>query len=140
MMESEWQAKTRAALVDLPTVPEKLHHVCERWGLHGYEVMSRHPDAKDLFDLRFPAVQEMYVHFQALIAEIIVEPARATALDATAAELARIVAFGIRGLRETVVSEADTRRLITLQVSLLVAALGLPFRSAGKKHRRPLRK
>ncbi len=124
LMDAEWHAEVRAAFGGLPTMPERLRFACERWGLHGYEVIARHPDARDLFDLKSPAVREMYDHFQALLSELIAPAVAASPLAASAPELARVLAFGLRGLRETVVSAADTRRLVSLQVSLLLAALG----------------
>ena len=125
LMDTEWHAEMRAACKALPTVSEKLHFVCEKWGLHGYEVVARHPDARDLFDLKSPAVREMYDHFQALIAEIIAPAAVASPLAATAPELARVLAYSIRGFRETIVSAVDTRRLVSLQASMLLSALGV---------------
>ncbi len=44
-------------------------------------------------------------------------------LDATAEELARDLIFAMRGFRETVADRLDMRRLIALQVSLLLTAL-----------------
>ena len=122
-MDAAWHAETRAALSDYPGLEAQLGFACERWGLHGYDVVAAHPDARDLFDLNFPAVREMYGHFQGLIAEIITPAVPASGLDASAPELARALAFAIRGFRETVESRVDAQRLIALEVRVLSAAL-----------------
>ena len=80
--------------------------------------MAAHPDAKDLFDLAFAPVQGMYGKFQALIVELIAEPAQPQSPE----QLARVVTFAIRGFREVAVDGADMRRMIAIQVSLLLAS------------------
>jgi len=122
-MADEQFARIRAALATLPTLREKLLFACETWGMHGFTLTTAHPDARDLFNLASIPVQQMYAAFQALIAELLVEPAGASSVRATPEELARVLIFAMRGFRETVADERDVRRLISLQVSLLLAAL-----------------
>jgi AcrR family transcriptional regulator len=118
-------AAIRAALPGLPTLHAKVLFACETWGAHGVDLMTAHPDAKDLFDLSFAPVQEIYLKFQTLLAELLEGPAAGSALNAKPAQLARLVTFAMRGFRETASNGRDMRRLIALQVSLLLAALGV---------------
>jgi AcrR family transcriptional regulator len=118
-------AAIRAALPGLPTLHAKVLFACETWGAHGVDLMTAHPDAKDLFDLSFAPVQEIYLKFQTLLAELLEGPAAGSALNAKPAQLARVVTFAMRGFRETASNGRDMRRLIALQVSLLLAALGV---------------
>ena len=116
-------ANIRAALPTLPTVRSKVLFACETWSGHGFDLMAAHPDARDLFNLAFIPVQQMYAKFQALLAELLAEPAAASSLNATPEELARTLTFAMRGFHDTAADGADIRRLIALQVSLLLAAL-----------------
>ena len=124
-MDAEFHAEVSAALPSRRTLEAKLRFVCEKWGMHGFEMVAAHPDAKDLFDLNFVAVREMYDHFQSLIAEIITDAVATSGVHATAPELARSLAFAIRGFKDTATSGADARRLIGLQVLLLIATLNV---------------
>lgn len=116
-------ASIRAVLTTLPSLREKMLHACETWGAHGVDLMAASPDARDLFDLRFTPVQQIYAEFQALVAELIAAATTASLLPATPNELARTLTFAMRGFRETAADGADMRRLIALQVSMLLAAL-----------------
>ena len=73
-------AAIRAALPGLPTLHAKVLFACETWGAHGVDLMTAHPDAKDLFDLSFAPVQEISLKFQTLLAELLEGPAAASAL------------------------------------------------------------
>jgi AcrR family transcriptional regulator len=110
----------------LPTLPDleaKLLHACLAWGVRGVELAALHPDAADLFDLRFPAVQQVYANFQALVSDLITGVPAVQALGSTPAEMARAFVFGLRGLRETAADPDDMRRLISLHVRSFVRAL-----------------
>lgn len=122
-MTEEQFARFRATLPMLPTLREKLLFVCETWGVHGFTLTTAHLDARDLFNLAFIPVQQMYAEFQVLLAALLAEPVAASSMRATPEELARVLAFAMRGFRETVADEQDARRLIALQVSLLLTAL-----------------
>ncbi len=112
-----------AALAGLGTLEEKLLHACLDWGLHGVELAAVHPDAADLFDLRFPVVRQVYVNFEALVAELISEAVATSGIGITALELARTLVYGMRGLREAAADIHATRGLIKVQVRILVRAL-----------------
>ena len=116
-------ASIRTALPTLPTLASKVLFACETWSGHGFDLMAAHPDARDLFNLAFVPVQQMYAKVQALLAELLAEPAAGSSLSATPEDLARTLVFAMRGFHETAADGADMRRLIGLQVSLLLAAI-----------------
>ena len=107
-------------LPEIPGLEEKLYYCCEKWAAHGFDLMQAHPDARDLFDLEFIPVQEMYDAFQKLLAQIIENSAPDSAKrDAVSQELARTLVYAIRGFRETVRSRTDMQKIVALQVSLV---------------------
>src|SRR5882724_9297574 len=124
-VDAEKLAKIRAGLGTRQTLSEKLLFACQDWGSHGVELTAAHPDAADLFDLRFEVVREVYSNFEALIASLVADAAEASGLAASPEEIARWVVYCMRGLRETAADAADQRRLIALQIQILIRALGL---------------
>jgi AcrR family transcriptional regulator len=122
-MDETWHAELVAALERQPTAEAKLRHACGEWAAHGIGLVERYPDAKDLFDLRFAAVRDMYEHFELLVAGLLDEAAASSRLGATPRELARSLIYAMRGIRSSAVSTEDMTRLAELQVSVLVAAL-----------------
>ncbi len=102
----------------------KLLHACRSWGSHGFDLAEAHPDAADLFDLRFPAVRKAYEDFQLLVADLIRDQVRAAGIADEPEALARCLVFGMRGLRETARNGKDMRRLIAVHVATLVRSIG----------------
>ena len=113
----------RSVVQGLPTLAEKLHYCCERWGAHGFDLTEVHPDAKDLFDVAFAPVREIFADFQAFLAELITGHVAATKIETTPDDLARILVYAMRGFKETAENGADMRRMIALHVDVVVAVL-----------------
>lgn len=113
----------RSALPKLQTTDKRVQYCCEEWGAHGVEIMEKHADAKDLFDLAFPVVREMNELFVDFLAELLPEPAARSALNATPREIARNLVYSFRGLKEGAKDSAHLRRTIRLQVALVLSAL-----------------
>ena len=122
-MDDRKHAEIAADIAASDTLDRKLLSACVRWGLHGVALAQEHPDAADLFDLRFPAVQGVYARFELLVAGLIADAVAASDIDATPAELARALVHGMRGLRATAADVEDMRRLITVQVLTLLRAI-----------------
>ncbi len=133
-MNDKQLTEIRTGLSNLATRREKLLYACQTWGTHGLSIIAAHPDAKDLFDLSFAPVQEIYAEFQALLAELIAEAGPRPSLEATQEELARTLTFAMRGFRETARNVNDMRRLIAVQVFLLVAATGNAPRASRRRN------
>ena len=113
----------RSALPKLQTTDKRVQYCCEEWGAHGVEIMEKHADAKDLFDLAFPVVREMNELFVDFLAELLPEPAARSALNVTPREIARNLVYSFRGLKEGAKDSAHLRRTIRLQVALVLSAL-----------------
>ena len=112
-----------AALGDLDTLEDKLLRACLDWGMHGVEMAAAHPDASDLFDLRFPAVRRVYANFEALVVTLITDPVAHSSVGESPTDLARALVYGMRGLREASTSVGEVRRLLEVQVRTLVRAI-----------------
>ena len=112
-----------AGVAGRTTLEEKLLLACLDWGLHGVELAAKHPDAADLFDLRFPAVRQVYARFEAFVAGLISGAVARSGLQATPAELARTLVYGMRGLRDAAADVEDMRRLVRLHVVTFAGAL-----------------
>ena len=61
----------RVMLSNPGTMETRLHFFCGDWATHGLKLIERHPDAKDLFDFRFPAVRQMFEDFITFLVEVI---------------------------------------------------------------------
>jgi AcrR family transcriptional regulator len=113
----------RVKLPDCPTLEAKLLLACELWGARGFDLVKENPDAKDLFDLAFEPVQEIYLVFQAFLAELLGEPVTASAVQAQPEEMARLLAWSLRGFKDMAHDGSEIRRMIALQIELMADAL-----------------
>jgi AcrR family transcriptional regulator len=122
-MDREKLASIRAELNRLKGLHAKLLHACLSWGCHGIDLATAHPDAADLFNLRFPAVQLVYRNFQSLVVELISKQVRAARINMPAEQAARALVFSLRGLKETATDRRDMQGLITSVVDIFVRAI-----------------
>jgi AcrR family transcriptional regulator len=122
-MDREKLVSIRAELEHLKGLRAKLLHACLSWGCHGIDLAAAHPDAADLFDLRFQAVQQVYRNFQSLLIELVSGHVRTTRLKISAEQAVRALVFGIRGLRETATDRRDMQSLITSLVEIFVRGI-----------------
>ncbi len=116
-------AELRTVMRGMRSFERKLHHCCEEWGSHGMELMEVHPDARDLFDIARPAVQAIYEDFIILLAELLSEGMIGTKLKASPSQLARNLAFAMRGFKDAVKNAAEIRQMIALEVDIVLAAV-----------------
>ncbi len=113
----------REALPRLRSLDRKLHFCCEQWAGHGYDLTRAHPDSKDVFNLTFVPVREMYAALEAFLAELLRDALAASKLKTTPAELARVLIFAMRGFKDIAEDGAHMRRLIALQVDVVLASM-----------------
>ena len=113
------------ALAPMGNLGDRLRTACLSWGLHGVELADAHPDASDLFDLRFAAVRQVYANFEAVVVGLIADQVARSGINATPAELARALVYGMRGLRSVSSDAAEMERLILVQVEILLRAIGV---------------
>ena len=116
-------AELRTAMKRMRSFERKLHYCCEEWGSHGMEMMEAHPDARDLFDIARPAVQAMYEEFITLLAELLSDGMIGTRLKASPSQLARNLAFAMRGFKDAAENVAEMQKMIALEVDTVLAAI-----------------
>ena len=115
--------KYRDAMPGLGSLDRRLHYCCEQWAGHGYDLTKAQPDARDVFNLAFPPVREMYTALEGFFAELLRDAVVASRLETTPEELARLLIFGLRGLKDIAKDGADMRRMIALQVDVVLASI-----------------
>jgi AcrR family transcriptional regulator len=114
-----------AVLPTLQGLEAKLLHACLAWGLHGVELAAVHPDAADLFDLRFSSVRQVYANFQNLVADLIADGVARSGQQAAPSEIARTLVYSMRGFRDAAADVEDMRRMISIHVRTVARALEL---------------
>ena len=113
----------RQGLAQRPSLEEKLLFVCEQWAGRGYDRMKENPDAKDLTDPAFQPVREVYEKLQRFVAELLADSVRRSGLRTTPEQVARILVGSMRGLKEAAKDSSDIRRMLALQISILLRGL-----------------
>lgn len=119
----------RQAIRRLRTLDRKLHFCCEQWAGHGYDLTAAHPDARDVFNLQFVPVRAMYAEVEAFLADLMREAVAASKFRVAPEDLARLLIFAMRGFRDRATDAADMRRMIALEVDVVLAAIGAVGRS-----------
>ena len=113
----------REALPRLRSLDRKLHYCCEQWAGEGYDLTKAHPDARDVFNLAFVPVKEMYTALEAFLADLLRDTLAASKLKTTPEQLAQVLIFGMRGLKDIAEDGAHMRRLIALHVDVVLASM-----------------
>lgn len=116
-------AQLRENLPANGTLEEQLVFVCTEWGGRGYDRMKENPDAQDLIDPNLPPVRDVYDKLQALLAELLSDAAAQSSVAATPAQLAELLISALRGIKEMARDAVELRRMIALQVHILVRSL-----------------
>ena len=111
----------RDMLPRLKTLRTKVHHFCGDWATHSLKLIERHPDAKDLFDLRFPAVRQMYEDFILFLVEVISNEDHSTKVPVE--KVVRNMVFSLRGLKDAAKNVKHMETLCELQVDVFLATL-----------------
>lgn len=123
-MNDRKMAEIRKANESLRSFERKLHRCCEAWGSHGVELMDAYPDARDLFDISRPAVQAIYDDFISFLTELLAEGLTDSRLRAKPSQIARNLAFAMRGFKDAASDGAEMRKMIALEVDTLLATQG----------------
>lgn len=110
-------------LSNLPTLEERLRFVLHHWTGTGYELTSTYPDAKDAFDMQYPAVRKMYGDLCDFVGHLLAGPVAKSHLRVTFQDVACATIFSLRGIKEIARDRQHMHSLIDLQVDLLLAAL-----------------
>ncbi len=112
-----------AGLATCETLEEKLNFALERWMAQAYDLAYTSPDAEDLFRYSYPAMQEVSGEFQAFLAQMLRDAVQAAPLNVTPEDLAQALFFSVHGFKTAALNGTDLRRMIALQVGVVVAAL-----------------
>lgn len=115
-------AEITAAVAAAEGLAERLFTACSLWLLRVFELQLTTPDARDMDDLSFPVVREVYAALQHMLATILAE-ARGAALPAPSEVIARNLVFSLRGLSAAARDVDDFARMMRLQVDLFCAAI-----------------
>jgi len=105
----------------LRSLRTKLQHFCGDWATHGLKLIERHPDARDLFDLRFPAVRQMYEDFIRFLIEVISNENRSTSFPTE--KVVRNLVFSLRGLKDAASGVKHMEELVRFQVDVFLTTL-----------------
>jgi AcrR family transcriptional regulator len=119
-------AAIRESLKDDWPLEKKLLHTLELAIAQPYDAVKANPDAADLLSLNHevPALEASYASLQNYLADLLSDAVRQSGLKATPADVARTLMSALRGFKLVASDGRDLRRLMTMQVSLIVAALG----------------
>jgi AcrR family transcriptional regulator len=101
----------------------KLQFACETWGAEGFEMVLANPDAKDMFDIGFTPVLKSYLAFEHLLTDIIRKPVEQAGLSVKAADVARLIVFGMKGFKDIAKDGKEMRKMIAAQTAVVTAAL-----------------
>jgi len=107
----------RAVVASCDGLRDKLTTGCVMLLVRVLELQQTTPDARDMDDLAFPVVREIYAMFEAFFAEIITRSAPAPLIPAGTA--ARALLYGARGLREVADTPGSYTALIEAHVALI---------------------
>lgn len=86
-----------------------------------YELQQSAPDARDMDDLAFPVVREIYAMFVDFFAGIIAQ--EEIDHSASAQKIAEVLLYGARGLRNVATSANEFRQMIQLHTALICNGL-----------------
>jgi AcrR family transcriptional regulator len=102
----------------------KLTFASEMLIVRNFEFVRLYPDARDMFTTGFACVEAAYGRFQGLIEGVIDDPLRQSDLEIATTDVARTFVAAIRGFPDLATDADDLRRLIEIQIVLLLAAIG----------------
>lgn len=111
----------RLALEPCAGLHERLTTACVMLLVRVFELQQSTPDARDMDDLSFPVVREIYAMFEQFFASIIADEVPAPAIPTKA--VARVLLYGARGLREIAGSPEDYGALIEAHVAMICAGI-----------------
>ena len=116
----------RSAVSSCQGLEAKLITAFEMLLVRVFELQQSAPDARDMDDLAFPVVRDIYAMFVDFFAEVI--DGGGPSPLAPSSQVARGLLFGLRGLREVAQSADDYSDMIGLHISLVCTG-GLGSRS-----------
>jgi AcrR family transcriptional regulator len=117
----------RGALSACKGLRDKLTTACKLLLVGVFELQQSAPDARDMDDLSFPVVRDIYAMFEKFFAAIIAEEVAVPAIPPDQA--ARLLLYGTRGLRDVADSPESYGALIEAHVALICSGIINPSRA-----------
>jgi len=122
LVESEVE-QYRKAVPKLKTLRQKVLYCVDHWSMGGFRLTEMHPDARDAFDMAYPAVRKMYKVLTSFYAELLREAVTASPLGLSAEQVARLLIFSLRGIKDIAEDAESMHQLLIQEVDLFLAAL-----------------
>lgn len=113
----------RKEIPKLKTLHQKLLYCVEHWSMGGFRLTETHPDARDAFNVAYPAVRKMYEVLTSFYAELLREAVGASTLSLSAEQIARLLIFSLRGIKDIAEDAESMHALLVQEVDLFLAAL-----------------
>ncbi|MFD8813671.1 TetR/AcrR family transcriptional regulator [Streptomyces sp. NPDC059627] len=132
-------ATIRRHLAGQDDLKARLRYACQSWATPGFDLVRANPDARDLFDERFDAVRAGNAAFEALLTELLQEPASTAGIGVSAADLAQMISCALQGFKRLADDTAALGRMIDSLVTTTCAALALSAAYTGGEDTRPRR-
>ncbi|MFD3583235.1 TetR/AcrR family transcriptional regulator [Streptomyces sp. NPDC058683] len=132
-------ATIRRHLAGQDDLKARLRYACQSWATPGFDLVRANPDARDLFDERFDAVRAGNAAFEALLTELLQEPASTAGIGVSAADLAQMISCALQGFKRLADDTAALDRMIDSLVTTTCAALALSATYPGGEDTRPRR-
>lgn len=123
LVESEIE-RYRQEMPKLRTLRERLLYCVKHWSMGGFRLTETHPDARDAFDMTYPAVRKMYAVLTSFYAELLQEAVHASPLKLSAEQVARLFIFSLRGIKDIAEDAESMHKLLIQELDLFLAALG----------------
>jgi len=122
LVESEVE-RYRNEIPRLRTLRRKILYCVEHWSMGGFRLTDTHPDARDAFNMAYPAVRKMYEVLTSFYAELLREAVASSALNLSAEQIARLLIFSLRGIKDIAEDAESMHKLLIQEVDLFLAAL-----------------
>jgi AcrR family transcriptional regulator len=115
----------RSEIPKLKTLRRQILYCVEDWGMSGFRLTNAHPDARDAFNMAYPAVRRMYEVLTSFYAEVLREAVASSALKLPAEQVARLLIFSLRGIKDIAEDADGLHQLLIQEVDLFLAALSV---------------
>lgn len=124
LVESEVE-RYRKEIPKLKTLRRRILHCVEHWSMGGFRLTAMYPDARDAFDMAYPAVKKMYEVLTLFYAELLKEAVVASPLKLSAEQVARLLIFSLRGIKDIATDAESMHQLLVQEVDLFLTALSV---------------
>lgn len=114
-------AEIESALAGCKTLEERLFTACRLWLGTVFELQCTTPDARDMDDLSFPVVREVYAVLETRIAMLLADAGPTPAIPPD--DLARVLVFAVRGFGAIAKDPQEMTSMTRQQVKLCCALL-----------------